>query len=181
LVTQASAEETTEEGETYLAGYEPGRGSAHNYIPEWMEIPRLNSGEKQDDPLAVVKLFTPDSSWTWYITEYDGQDTCFGLVVGFETELGYFSISEIAGVKGPLGLRIERDLWFRPVPITQLRDYQAEWGEHGGPYKGTPDASQDQDYVSLPDPWTVEDIAFLVEKLEGGPILVADSKLGLPT
>ena len=100
-------------------GYEPGKGDAYDYIPSWMAVPPLYSTEKAGDPLAVVKLFTPDSSWTWYVVEYDGQDTCFGLVQGFETELGYFSLSEIKDVTGPLGLRIERDLWFRPTPVTQ--------------------------------------------------------------
>jgi hypothetical protein len=42
-----------------------------------------------DNPTAMVKLFTPDSNFTFYVTEYDGKDTCFGLVEGFETELGY--------------------------------------------------------------------------------------------
>jgi hypothetical protein len=33
----------------------------------------------------------------------------------------------------------------------------------------------------LPEDWTVEDIRFLLEKLETGPLLVADTKLGIPT
>jgi hypothetical protein len=123
--------------ETNPTGYAPGEGDAYDYIPSWMNVPRLYQTEKQDDPLAVIKLFTPDSSWTWYVIEYDAQEErAFGLVAGFETELGYFSISEIRGVEGPLGLPIERDLWFRPTPVTQLPEYRARWGERGGPYKG---------------------------------------------
>jgi len=34
-----------------------------------------------------VSSFTPDSSWTWYAMEFDGVDTFFGLVNGFEEEL----------------------------------------------------------------------------------------------
>ena len=76
-----------------------------------------NSGE---EPVAAVKFFTPDANWTWYATEFDGDDTFFGLVDGFEKELGYFSLSELERVKGPLGLHIERDLYFKPTPLKDL-------------------------------------------------------------
>ena len=71
------------------------------------------------DAIAYIKFFTPDSNWSWYVTEFDGKDIFFGLVDGFEKELGYFSLAELEGVKGPLGLKIERDLYFKP---TKLKD-----------------------------------------------------------
>jgi hypothetical protein len=68
---------------------------------------------KGDDTLIIAKYFTPDSNWTWYATEYDADTlTFFGLVHGFEKEWGYFSLAEMAEAKGPLGLGIERDLYF---------------------------------------------------------------------
>lgn len=70
--------------------------------------------------IAYLKLFTPDSSWTFYIVEFDGQDLCFGLVDGHEKELGYFSLSELQRVKGPMGLPIERDLHWRPTPLNEI-------------------------------------------------------------
>ena len=70
----------------------------------------------------VVKFFTPDSYWTWYATEFDGTDTFFGLVDGQEQELGYFSLSELEDVRGPLGLPVERDLHFNPTPLSEVRD-----------------------------------------------------------
>jgi hypothetical protein len=89
-------------------------------------IPRLYATEKEADPLVRVKFFTPDSSWTWYVTEYDpGQRLCFGLVIGFETEFGYFSLEEMEAVRGPLGLPIERDLYFRPCPVSRCRQSPA--------------------------------------------------------
>ena len=72
------------------------------------------------EKLAVVKFFTPDSDWTWYGVEFDGKDTFFGLVDGFEREYGYFSLSELESVRGPLGLRIERDLYFEPTLLIEL-------------------------------------------------------------
>jgi hypothetical protein len=72
------------------------------------------------EAIAYARLFTPDSDWAWYITEFDGQDTLFGLVTGFERELGYFSLSELEAVRGPLGLPIERDLAFTPTPLRTI-------------------------------------------------------------
>ena len=84
-------------------------------------LPLLGSGESSGlDAVAQVKFFTPDSNWTWYATEFDGEDTFFGLVVGFETELGYFQLSELEQTRGPLGLRIERDCYFRPTALSKL-------------------------------------------------------------
>jgi hypothetical protein len=74
--------------------------------------------DKGDDALdfkPVVKLFTPDAQCTWLLTELDPDDgLAFGLCdLGMgEPELGYVSLVEIAGVRGKLGLPVERDLHF---------------------------------------------------------------------
>jgi hypothetical protein len=85
-------------------------------------MPPLYSTEHEKDPLARLKFFTPWTNWTWYATEFDGEDTLFGLVDGFERELGYFSLSELENVTGPGGLRIERDLYFTPTPLSKLHE-----------------------------------------------------------
>lgn len=72
---------------------------------------------------AVVKFFTPDASWTWYASEFDGEDLLFGLVIGHVAEFGYFSLSELGGVRGPLGLLVERALNFTPASLGELRDH----------------------------------------------------------
>ena len=100
------------------------KNPAYKSIPDVLlgQLPKLYATEKQDDPLAYVKLFTPDSSWTWYITEYDPEERlCFGLAIGHETELGYFSLCEIEEVRGPHGLPIERDLSWNPTPLSKCR------------------------------------------------------------
>jgi hypothetical protein len=66
---------------------------------------------KPEDVVCVVKYFNPTGSWTWYATEFDGKDTFFGLVDGFELEWGDFSLSELQSVRGGFGLGIERDLY----------------------------------------------------------------------
>lgn len=85
-------------------------------------LPKLYEQDgKGGDAIAYVKLFAPDSNpWTWYITEFDGEDMFFGLVHGFEKELGYFSLKELQSVKGPLGLPIERDLYWKPKTLREI-------------------------------------------------------------
>ena len=86
-------------------------------------IPNLYTTEDEEDPICHIKLFTPDASWTWYINELsiDDNDTCFGYVVGLESELGYFSLSEIETVRGHLGLPVERDLGFEPTKLSEVK------------------------------------------------------------
>ena len=85
-------------------------------------LPPLGTGDTQGSARARVKFFTPDSSWTWYAVEFDGDDTFYGLVDGFELELGTFSLGELESVRGPLGLPIERDRFFTPEPLADLYD-----------------------------------------------------------
>ena len=59
-------------------------------------------------------------------TYFDGEDIFFGLVSGFELELGYFSLSELESVRGPLGLPIERDLYFEPKTLQDLFEHHQE-------------------------------------------------------
>lgn len=95
------------------------------------KLPSLYSGEELGlMALALVKFFTPDSNWSWYASEFDGDDIFFGLVSGLAVELGYFSLSELQSVKGPLGLPIERDLYFQPQTLKDLKEKHER--EHGG-------------------------------------------------
>ena len=87
------------------------------------DIPDLYATEGELDPLCYVKLFTPDSNWTWYIIEFSKADakTCYGYVQGLESELGYFTLEELESVHGTLGLAIERDLSFTPTLFATIK------------------------------------------------------------
>ena len=85
----------------------------------------LANGSRQDavrgtdgeiDFHPVLKLFTPDASCTWLLTELDPEDPdiAFGLCdlgMGFP-ELGSVRISELLALRGPLSLPVERDRYF---------------------------------------------------------------------
>ena len=36
-------------------------------------------------------------------------------------ELGYFSLSELQDLKGPMGLSIERDMYFKPIRLSEIK------------------------------------------------------------
>jgi len=102
-------------------------------IPQSLRSQLLANGERtatgdNRDPLPVVKLFTPDASATWLLTELDpaDPDRAFGLCdLGLGCpELGYVRLSELESVRGPLGLKIERDYHF--TADRTLSDYAAD-------------------------------------------------------
>lgn len=93
---------------------EQRRALQANY--RWNAV-RIGKGEDTADLKPVVKLFTPWGGATWLFSELSTEDNdqLFGLCdpgLG-SPELGYASLNEIAGVRGPGGLRIERDMHAR--------------------------------------------------------------------
>ena len=89
-------------------------------------IPALYANEhiaNHDDVLAVAKLFSPYTGWRWFITEWQAETgLCFGLVEGFEVELGYFDLTELSEVTvfGSVPA-VERDLHWQPKTIGEIR------------------------------------------------------------
>jgi Protein of unknown function (DUF2958) len=100
-------------------------------------LPPVGSGAN----VAQVKYFTPWSNWTWYAAEASAElaegsevplrdprardriDVLFwGLVFGLDKEYGHWRLSEMAEIKGPMGLQIERDLYFDPMPLDRCPD-----------------------------------------------------------
>ena len=79
--------------------------------------------EDYDSVLAAAKLFSPYNGWTWYITEWQAETgLCFGLVEGFETELGYFDLTELADVTVFGGVpAVERDLYWKPQTLGEIK------------------------------------------------------------
>ena len=88
------------------------------------DLPPLYATEEIEDPEVKIKYFVPWGSWSWYVTEGSPDEDdfrFFGLVDGHEKELGYFVLSDLMSVRGPGGLTIERDLYFKPQPLSKFR------------------------------------------------------------
>ncbi len=86
------------------------------------KLPKLYSQEEKGmEAIAQVKFFSIANNWRWFATEFDGEDTFFGLVQGFENELGYFSLSELQSVKFMGIPAIERDINWKPKPLKEIK------------------------------------------------------------
>lgn len=81
--------------------------------------------------LIVAKFFDPQGSWSWYLMNQSPEDPDYlwGIVQGFEVEMGSFSLSELQTFKGNFGLGIERDTGFKPIRARELWE-KLNRGEH---------------------------------------------------
>jgi len=71
------------------------------------------------EQMVVAKFFNPFGRGTWYLMNMDG-DYCWGICHIYEWEIGSFSIEELKSASLPFGLKIERDLYFKPVKASEL-------------------------------------------------------------
>lgn len=104
------------------------------------KIPPIGATEGQGGKAKiVVKYFLPGTGWTWYATEgqeEQGDFTFWGVVVGMETEYGYWMLSELQGLKVPLKLNgqiirgryftVERDLYYQDHTIGEILDLEVK-------------------------------------------------------
>ena len=85
------------------------------------QLPSYEAIADEKDPMVWAKFFYPDFSWTWFAIAFDGTDIFFGFVDGDEPEEGDFSLSELLNTRGKLGCSIERDRFFTPCRLSELR------------------------------------------------------------
>ena len=86
--------------------------------------PKLYETDGQGyEAVAVAHYFSCFNGWDWYMTEYDPvEKLAFGLVKGFEDELGYFSIAEFEELNRSKGFEvIERDQYWHPCKLSELK------------------------------------------------------------
>ena len=88
----------------------PPQHPAHQLMTDDLReaFPKLYENEEIGlEAPALVKYFSPDNNWTWYASEYDGDNIFFGLVIGFEIEYGYSAPWRVAlfilGILGTFG------------------------------------------------------------------------------
>ena len=85
-------------------------------------LPAIGATDGEKDPIVRVKYFCPWNHWSWYGIEFDPEKNLFfGFVAGDFPELGYFSLTELEEIRGFLGLGIERDLYFEPAPLSEIK------------------------------------------------------------
>lgn len=98
------------------------------------KFPLGSQDGKRGEALVLARFFTPASSYTWYMLEYDEEnDEAFGYIVGPEPEYGYFSVKELQEARMQSGFlrgmqAVERDISVDPKKRT-LADLLKAYGE----------------------------------------------------
>jgi hypothetical protein len=94
-----------------------------NKMPKLYDTENIPVEEKE----IIVKFFTPWTNCTWWITEgeeKDGDYIMFGLCdLGMGRSWGYVSMNELKSLKGPWGLKIERDMHFGNKKVKDLKEW----------------------------------------------------------
>lgn len=107
--------------------------NAYELIPSKLteRIPELyatDDGNPVGDKTAYLRFFFPMGAYTSYVLEHDpktGDLFTLATMDGRDWELGYASLEEIQSIEIG-GLKVERDLYFKPAQlknIQELKDY----------------------------------------------------------
>lgn len=91
-------------------------------------VPGLYGQDGAEDPTVYAHYFSCVNGWDWWLLEFDGTDEAFGLVEGYDDELGYFSIKEMAELNRQMGFAaVERDEHFSPKPLSAVGGEVTTW------------------------------------------------------
>ncbi len=91
----------------------------------------VGEGSDEDDAQLKfwVKIFNPSGGETWWICEQnpDRPNELFGYMTGCHCpEWCYISLAELQSIKGPLGIGLERDLYFEPLSVLAFKTKLAD-------------------------------------------------------
>src|SRR5579864_3913161 len=94
-------------------------------LPEELRksLPPLYSQEGNDDPTVHIKFFTPDSNWTWFVTEGSEEDGDFRFLDSFRDRKTNGSISCFQSLKqgaARMALKSSATSISSPVPFSRL-------------------------------------------------------------
>lgn len=104
------------------------------------KLPKLYvQDSKRAETVFYARFFYNSGAATWYISEFDGKDTMFGLVTmnGQDWEWGYISLNELESIPMRINGRalkiqgVERDTSFKMKQmheIKELDDFRARMG-----------------------------------------------------
>lgn len=102
------------------------RGKHGDYLPEAIlgQVPAMGTVLEFDDAIGYALIRADWMDWYWYVVEFDGFDTCWGLVEqGEKNDFDEFRLSALKRLMGPRGERAEVDLGFEPERLVVLGKY----------------------------------------------------------
>jgi len=102
-----------------------GRQLDEHWIPEEFALLMIAESKRPEDEkanIAFVKYFQPNGDKTWYFSELSEDLTTFyGLYTDSRgSEYGYSSLLELRKTYCGMGLWIERDIYFKPIPMGDI-------------------------------------------------------------
>jgi hypothetical protein len=143
-----------------MTTFEASRGNrGHQLMTKELssKIPKLYSQEEVSDPTVVAHYFTPYGRGDWFVIEWDGQDLMYGLADLGYPELGYFSLSELeSAYRGSLPL-VERDLYWTPVPLSEVKKTRMSAETFEAPKTMTPLQAKKR-FLALMKPYWLKDL-----------------------
>lgn len=89
------------------------------------KLPKIYATESiplEEKPI-ICKFFNPIGFGNWYVIEGEQKEDdfiFFGLVDLHEQEFGYFSLRELESTRLPLGMKIERDIYFEDYKVKDV-------------------------------------------------------------
>ena len=88
----------------------------------------IGSTDGNPNKKVIAKFFYPRGAHTWYVVEgskmENGDWEFYGLIDdgGYFPALGYFYLSQLEGFRDNWGLGIERDMYFTPCTLEEVRE-----------------------------------------------------------
>jgi len=104
-----------------------GRQYEEDWIPEEFALLMIAESMRPEDEkanIAFVKYFQPNGDKTWYFSELSKDLTTFyGLYTDSRgSEYSYASLLELRKTYCGMGLWIERDIYFKPRPMGEIKN-----------------------------------------------------------
>ena len=151
-----------------MTTFEASRGNrGHQMMTKELsaKIPKLYSQEEVSDPTVVAHYFTPYGRGDWFVIEWDGQDLMYGLADLGYPELGYFSLSELeSAYRGSLPL-VERDLYWTPVPLSEVKKTRMSAETFEAPKTMTKSQAKKK-FVALAQPYWIKSMTSIKQTFE---------------
>lgn len=82
---------------------------------------KIGSQQDVEDPIIIARYFVCIANWDFYATEFDPQTNMFtGIFKWLVTEWGTIRLEDLKSMRGPGGLKVERNRFFKSCRMSEL-------------------------------------------------------------
>lgn len=116
----------------------PEADNPFDLLPPWLEaeLPSVERIREDADPMIYCAYFSPVSLWQWFAFSFDrqyglfSQGTFHGYVLGYEAEVGSFSLEEFRSQIAPF-INVARLVMFEKMRFSELKEQLRAKGVEG--------------------------------------------------